>query len=126
MAKTIAQKIAAAEALLLSLPATIAALKAKAVTEFDPTTLTVGERIKANAARGGKEDVVIGVFLGAKIPEGKGSTFLVLEVGEGIDKRIVNIVPSQVLARLDVAQEGTAEQADPLADTGADEGFDPN
>lgn len=117
MAKTTAQKIAAAQALLASLPATIAALQAKLVTEFDPATLVEGERIRANAARGGKEEIVEGVFLGAKIPEGKGSTFLVLEVGTGIDKRIVNVVPSQVLARLDHQTEGapvgTVEEADP-------------
>lgn len=120
MAKTTAQKIAAAQALLASLPATIAALQAKLVTEFDPATLVQGERIRANAARGGKKEIVEGIFLGAKIPEGKGSTFLVLEVGTGIDKRIVNVVPSQVLARLDYTDTSVSAEVQGTADEGDD------
>lgn len=101
MAKSVKEKLAAAVALLASLPATIAQLEAEAAREFDPQSLVPGERLRVNYARGGKENIVEVKVLGVKVPEGKGSTFIVAQIGEGVDTQVVSVVPSQVLERLD-------------------------
>ena len=113
MAKTVKEKLAAAVALYASLPATIAQLEAEAAREFDPQSLIPGERLRVNYARGGKENIVEVKVLGVKVPEGKGSTFIVAQIGEGVDTQIVSVVPSQVLERLD--QPKTEDEA--LSDT---------
>lgn len=114
MAKSVKEKLAAAVALLASLPATIAQLEAEAAREFDPQSLVQGERLRVNYARGGKENVIEVKVLGVKVPEGKGSTFIKCSVGEGADLEVIAVVPSQVLERLD--QPKTDDET--LADAG--------
>lgn len=104
-------KLAAALAQHAKLAALIPQLQAEADREFDPADLAEGERVKINYGRAGKVNEMEGKVLGVKIPEGKGSTFIVVQVGEGVDTEVVKVVPSQVLARLDkqVASEGAED-----------------
>ena len=114
MAKSVKEKLAAARALLASLPTTIAQLEVEASREFDPQSLQPGERLSVNYARGGKENVSEVKVLGVKVPEGKGSTFIVAQVGEGVDTQVISVVPSQVLERLDQpkTEDDTLSQTD--------------
>jgi hypothetical protein len=115
MAKiTLKQKLENARAQLAQLPIIIAELEARVANEFDPADLQEGERVEVNYGRAGKINVLEGKVLGVKSPEGKGSTFIVVQVGSGADTEVIKVVPKQVLRRLDLVTD-TASEDETLA-----------
>lgn len=108
MAKTAKEKLNAARETIAKLTAALPELERAAANEFDITDIQPGERIEFNYGRAGKVNILQGKVLGVKVPEGKGSPFIKVAVGDGVDLEVVSIVQSQLIKRLDVA-EASAE-----------------